>query len=115
MVLTVRTFRKVWYRSKPIGAAELTMKAMEDRGLLTVEPGRLVFQGRKQTVEITGVTEVFSANHGRDFINRWITVSYGGGKTALFVDGSLLGWGGILGGNKRLRRAIEEAVGLAQP
>lgn len=113
MVDTVRTFRSVWYRSRPIGNTEVTMKAMEDRGSLTVEPGRLVFHGSKATVEVTGISDVSSARHGRDFINRWITVTYGDDQTALFVDGSLLGWGGILGGNKKLRRAIEEAVGLA--
>jgi hypothetical protein len=113
MLETVRNFRLVWYRSRPIEATELTMKAMEDRGSLTVEPGRLVFHGRKQTVEITGISDISADRHGRDFINRWITITYGDGNTALFVDGSLMGWGGILGGNKKLRRAIEAAVGLA--
>lgn len=86
------------------------MKGMEDRGSLVISPGKLVFQGRQKTVEITNITDVSAKRAGRDFVNRWITVTYGDGQTAMFVDGRMLGWSGILGGNKRLREAIEQAA-----
>ena len=105
-----QTFSMVWYRSRPIGSLELTMKGMEDRGSLRVSPGKLVFHGKKGTVEISNISDVSTKRHGRDFVNRWITVSYGGGQTALFVDGAMLGWAGILGGNKRLHAAIDAAA-----
>jgi hypothetical protein len=66
---------------------------MEDRGSLTVSPGKLVFHGKTGTVEISDISNVSTKRHGLDFVNRWITVSYGGGQTALFVDGTMLGWG----------------------
>ena len=103
-------FKGVWYRSQPVGTREVTMKAMEDRGTLTISPGKLVFQGAKDTLEITDVSDVSAKRHGRDIINRWITVTYRDGRTAMFVDGRLLGWSGLLGGNARLRKAIEQVT-----
>jgi hypothetical protein len=106
-----KTFANVWYRTTPVGGREVTMKAMEDRGELTVGPGKLVFTGKKKTVEITDIRSVTALRAGRDFINRWIVVTYGAdGDEARFVDGRLLGWAGILGGNTRLRAAIEAAA-----
>jgi hypothetical protein len=86
------------------------MKAMEDRGTLAISPGRLVFHGPKKSLDITGISEVSAKRHGRDIVNRWITVTYEDGRTAMFVDGRLLGWSGLLGGNKRLLQAIEQAA-----
>jgi hypothetical protein len=105
-----RTFDSVWYRSQPLRATEPALKAMEDRGSLVVSRGKLRFRGKVKEIEITDIHDVSANRHGRDFINRWVTVTYGGGKTAMFVDGGLLGWKGILGGNKRLREAIEQTV-----
>lgn len=105
-----RTFPTVWYRSQPLRLAEPALKAMEDRGSLVVAAGKLVFRGTLKELEITDIENVTAHRHGRDFVNRWITVTYGDGKTAMFVDGGLLGWRGILGGNRRLREAIEQAA-----
>lgn len=106
--MKTRTFQKVWYRSRPVGGTELTMKAMEVRGSLTVAPDRLEFRGAKHSVDITNVKEVSAKRAGRDFINRWI--ANGDGQIAMFVDGRLLRWSGILGGNRRLPRAIEQSA-----
>lgn len=38
-----KIFTNVWYRSDPVGFRDLTLKAMEDRGTLSVRPGALVF------------------------------------------------------------------------
>ena len=108
--MATTTLRSVWFRSKPVGNTEVTMKAMEDRGTLTISPGKLVFDGAKRNLEITGISEISAKRHGRDIVNRWITVTYGDGQTAMFVDGRLLGWSGLLGGNKRLLKAIEQAT-----
>jgi hypothetical protein len=104
------TFEKVWYRAQPLGGAELTMKAMTDRGSLTIGQGRLEFRGAKKHVDVTDIKGVSMQRAGRDFVNRWVTVTYGDGQTAMFVDGRLLGWSGIFGGNKRLLKVIEQAI-----
>lgn len=108
--METRTFSNVWYRSQPLGLGEVTVKAMEDHGSLTVAPGRLEFRGAKKRIDVTDVKGVSATRAGRDFVNRWITVTYGDGQIAMFVDGRLLGWSGVFGGNKRLLRAIEHAV-----
>lgn len=105
-----RTFSTIWYRSQPLRLAEPALKAMEDRGSLVVSPGKLLFRGNVKEVEITDIDNVSAHRHGRDFINRWVTVTYGNGNTAMFVDGGLLGWSGIFGGNRKLREAIEQAT-----
>lgn len=105
------TFSKVWYRSGPLGGGELTMKAMQDTGTLTVEPGEITFVGKKSgTVELRDLKRVTAGRAGRDLVNRWVTVEHGDGQVAMFVDGGMLGWRGILGGNKKLRAAVEAAV-----
>lgn len=107
-----QTFAKVWYRSRPLTMKDVTMKGMEDSGSLAVEPGRLIFEGkRKGRVEITGMRTVSAQRAGRDFVNRWITIDYGDNQVAMFVDAGMLGWSGILGGNKRLLATIQEAAG----
>ena len=58
---------------------------------------------------ITNVRAVSYGKQGRDFVNNWVKVEYGDGSapsSAYFADGSLLGWGGILGGTKRILDAI---------
>jgi hypothetical protein len=91
---------------------DVTMKGMEDSGSLTVEPGRLLFEGkRKGRIEIIGMRSVSAQRAGRDFVNKWITIEYGNNQVAMFVDAGLLGWSGILGGNKRLLATIQEAAG----
>jgi hypothetical protein len=108
--LETTTFKGVWFRSRPVGNREVTMKAMEARGTLAISPGKLVFHSPKTNLDITGISDVSAQRHGRDIINRWITVTYEDGRSAMFVDGRLLGWSGLLGGNKRLLEAIEQAA-----
>lgn len=109
------TFGRVWYRSRPVGLGEPTMKAMEDSGTLDIGPGVVRFEGRKKgTVEIRDIRRVSVRRGGRDFVNRWIWVEYGDGHVAMFVDGRWAGWGGILGGNKRLLAALEHALAATE-
>ncbi len=108
-------FTKVWYRSKPLGVGEMTVKAMEDSGSLTVEPGYIRFDGKKGKVEIRDIKQVSAAKSGRDFVNKWTTIEYGDGKIAMFVDAKMLGWSGILGGNTRLFTALQSTAGAVRP
>ena len=104
-------FAKVWYRSKPLGVGEITLKAMEDSGSLTAEPGSIRFDGKKKgTIEIRDIKRVSAATAGRDFVNKWVTVEYGADQVAMFVNAGMLGWSGILGGNRKLLAALESAV-----
>jgi hypothetical protein len=39
-------------------------------------------------------------------VNNWVKIDYQKGKTAFFADGSWLGWGGILGGTRKILDAV---------
>lgn len=90
------TFPTVWYRSAPPQLADLEVVAWEDRGTLRVEPGLVHFAGRRGTVELRGLRRVVAARAGADIVNTWIVVEDEGGRRAMFVEGSLLGWRGRL-------------------
>jgi hypothetical protein len=104
-----RTFDKVWYLPDENRWADLNPVAFNDVGRLIVHSDSIVFQGRHETVVITQIRRVSYGKQGRDFVNNWVKIEYGDGptlSTAFFADGSLLGWGGVLGGNKRILRAV---------
>jgi hypothetical protein len=102
-------FKPVWYRSRALTLTNPTVMAIEDRGSLQVSEGCLRFQGKKETIEITGIEKISAKRAGRDIVNKWIVIEYSGSRVAMFVDGGYLGWRGILGGNKRLLEAILNA------
>lgn len=104
-----QTFPKVWYRSRPLKMKDASLKAMEDSGTLTVEPGHLHFTGKKGEIDISEIHRVSSERKGRDFVNRWASVEYGDGRLAMFVDARVLGWAGMFGGNKKLYEVIRQA------
>jgi hypothetical protein len=105
------TFKTVWFRSEPL--AKRSMKSMEDRGTLTVEPGVVTFRGHKiGTLVLRNITGVTVGTAGRDAMNNWVTVRYGFGQTAMFADGGMIGWRGILGGNNKLADTIRDAAGM---
>jgi hypothetical protein len=94
--------KNVWYRSTP-------GSRIEDRGTVTVEGGNLTFTGKKGTVS----GRVLAAGTRSAGFNNWIKATYeSDGQTgeAFFLIKDLLGWGGMLGGNKELREALEAAV-----
>jgi hypothetical protein len=92
----------VWYRS----SAGVGIPAYEDRGELAIEQGTIKFAGKKQSVS----GRIRSVGRQQMGMNRWVHVRYeNDGKTrdSYFMDSGLLGWAGILGGNKRLAEKLE--------
>jgi hypothetical protein len=90
---------------------DLNPIAFRDSGKLMISDGLIEFQGKKGKVEIRDIKRVSFGKQGRDFVNNWVKVEYGGYpviSTAFFADGSGLVWGGIFGGTKRILDAIED-------
>jgi len=108
--MTKSTFGKVWYLPEENRWRDKNMLAMRDAGALIVEEGSLEFQGRKETIHITDIKQVSYGKQGRDAVNNWVKIEYGEGKQAYFADGSLLGWGGLFGGTKRILEAVRRAT-----
>jgi len=76
---------------------------------VTVENGSFSFAGRKGTV----AGPVLWAGTRSAGFNNWVKATYeANGQThdAFFLVKDLLGWGGMLGGNKELREALEAAA-----
>jgi hypothetical protein len=111
-----QTFKSVWYRPHGTGLEDIAkMKAMTDRGSLDVSPGRLHFEGKWTSLDVTDIERISLGRSGKDFINTWVTLEYAGGRTAQFADGGNLGWSGILGGTRKLMRAIESIAMERRP
>lgn len=94
--------KNVWYRSTP-------GNVIEDRGAVTVEGDTFSFEGKKGTVK----GRVLAAETRSVGFKNWIKATYdAGGETreAFFLVKDLLGWGGMLGGNRDLREALEAAA-----
>jgi hypothetical protein len=82
------------------------MLAFRDSGKLIVYEDSLEFTGKKGQVKISDIKRVTIGKQGRDFVNNWVKVEYGTDGKAYFADGSLLGWGGILGGTQSIYTAL---------
>jgi hypothetical protein len=94
--------KNVWYRSTP-------GSRIEDRGTVTVEGRTFSFAGRKGTV----AGRVLEAGTRSAGFNNWVKATYeadGGTREAFFLVKDLLGWAGMLGGNRELREALEAAA-----
>jgi len=94
--------KNVWYRSTP-------GSWIQDRGTVTVENGTLSFTGRKGTVS----GRVSSAQTRSVGFSNWVKATYeaeGETRDAYFLVKDLLGWGGMLGGNRELREALKAAA-----
>jgi hypothetical protein len=94
--------KNVWYRSTP-------GSRIEDRGTVTVEGGSLTFAGKKGTV----AGRVLQAGTRSAGFSNWVKATYeadGAQGDAFFLVRDLLGWGGLIGGNKELREALEAAA-----
>jgi hypothetical protein len=99
-------FAKVWYLPDENRWRDMNLLAFRDTGELILHEKTMEFRGRKETVVITQVQSVSYGRQGRD---NWVRVEYGESPTpsvAYFADGSMLGWGGILGGTKRILEAV---------
>jgi hypothetical protein len=100
------TFKSVWYLPEENRWRDLQVMAMRDRGTPIVSDRGAEFIGGRGRVAIGDLKSVHFGKQGRDFVNNWVRVDYGDGRTAFFADGSGLGWGGVLGGTRRIFEAI---------
>ena len=95
---------RVWYRSS---AGWFSIPAFERRGSLTIENGTIWFAGKEQGFS----GRIRSVARKRMGMNRWVHVRYetdGEVRDAYFLDSGLLGWAGVLGGNRRLAEAAAD-------
>jgi hypothetical protein len=108
--MVTQTFNNVWYLPDENTWEEFNLMAYRDVGRLIIGEDSLEFQGKKERIVITGVRRVSYGKQGRDFINNWAKIEYGDPatvSTVYFADGSLLGWGGIFGGTKKIYTALQ--------
>jgi len=94
--------KSVWYRS----SSGVGVPAYEDRGELTIEQGTIRFAGKKRSV----LGRIRSVGRQQMGTNRWVHVRYesdGETRDSYFMDSGLLGWAGVLGGNRRLAEELE--------
>jgi hypothetical protein len=109
-------FEKVWYRPDESRWSELELVAFRDSGRLVVRADSLEFYGKSGQVRVADARSFALVKQGRDFINDWVRVEYGDPSnpaTAFFADGSWFGWGGILGGTRRIYEAVRHLAGSA--
>jgi hypothetical protein len=104
-------FENVWYRPDESRWRDMDFVAYRDAGRLVVRADSLEFYGKAAGVlRVAGVRGVSIVKQGRDFINDWVRIEYGEAAatpaTAFFADGSWLGWGGVLGGTRRIYEAV---------
>ncbi|MCA1614902.1 MAG: hypothetical protein LC800_12365 [Acidobacteria bacterium] len=102
-------FENVWYRPAESRWSDMEFVAYRDAGRLVVRADSLEFYGKAGRAVVAGVRGVAVVKQGRDFINDWVRIEYGDAATpatAFFADGSWLGWGGILGGTRRIYEAV---------
>ena len=108
--MATQTFDNVWYLPDENRWRDMNLLAFRDAGKLIVGEDSLEFRGKKEKVVIANVRHISYGKQGRDFVNNWVRIEYGDApttSTAFFADGSLLGWGGIFGGTKRILAAVQ--------
>jgi hypothetical protein len=109
--MDTQTFDKVWYLCGDSFWRIFRLIAYQDVGTLTVSDTKLEFKGEKRTVVIEAILDVTYGKQGRDFVNNWVKVEYeiqGSRHKAFFADGGSLGWGGVLGGTKRMFEVVRQ-------
>jgi len=108
--VAAQTFHGVWYLPHENRWRDMNLLAFRDIGQLTVGEDSLEFLGRKEKVVTTNVRRISYGKQGRDFVNNWVRIEYGDAphtSTAFFADGRFLGWGGLLGGTRRILAAVQ--------
>ena len=109
-------FENVWYRPDESRWRDMELVAFKDSGRLVVRADSLEYYGKSGHVHVTNARSVTLTKQGRDFINDWVRIEYGDAAapaTALFADGSWLGWGGVLGGTRRIYEAVRHLARTA--
>jgi hypothetical protein len=111
-----QVFNSVWFLPSENTWQAGNLLAFRDVGRLTIGGGGLVFEGQKGRVAISRVQRLSIGKQGRDFMNDWVKVEYGDPphlSSVYFADGSLLGWGGLLGGTRRIFSVVQQMIAAA--
>jgi hypothetical protein len=109
-----QVFEPVWYLPSENRWRDRNPLAFRDVGRLVVSEHAIAYQGRGYRFVASHIRSVSIGKQGRDFINDWVKVEYGPGPTpatAFFADGRWLGWGGVLGGTKKILVAVLGTLG----
>ncbi len=107
----MQEFRNVWLRESKANMTSLL--AMQDIGVLQVSEGLISYQGKKYNFNINKLVAIEFTQQGADFVNKWVKMVFDsaeGQRSVYIKDGSLLGWGGIFGGTKKLYEVIRAAL-----
>lgn len=89
------------------------MAAFRDIGRLMIHSGGFGFQGKKNQLAGRALHQVWLSKQGWDFINTWVRVEYGQAPDFTIIwlaDGTLLGWGGLFGGTRRIAAALQSLI-----
>ena len=108
-----QTFSDVWYLPSGKAWGNFDLLTARDRGMLIVHENWLEFHGQKHRVYIRNVQSINFGKQSKDTINDWVSVKYGANPpyaTAWFADGSLFGWGSLLGRSKRIFAAVQDLL-----
>ena len=105
--MSERRFENVWYLPSENKGKDYRPIAFRDTGELVISEGEIRFRGKKWAFSIPSIRRISFGKQGWDFVNKWVKVEYEGG-VAFFADGSAFGWGGFLGGNKKLYSVLKQ-------
>ena len=99
----------VWYRTDG--------KHGQNNGTLAVDGQQVTFTGKHGTTDMSHVLELGSKKVGL-YGQMWAAIRYeedGAPHNAYFADRRILGWKGMLGGNKAIVDALRAAFPQAPP
>jgi len=105
-----KEFKNVWYLSKQLTWEDFSLFPYQRSATLRLKQGYLEVVCGDEIINISNIKHISIGKQGRDFVNDWVKIDYGDKKTAYFADGSVLGWGGIIGGTNRIFEAIKQHI-----
>ena len=111
--MKIQRFHPVWYLPQENKDLYLNILAGRVTGKLEVRADSIQFSSGNQNVVITNILRVTFGKQGSDFVNDWVKIEYGPSadpsaspSVAYFADASFFGWGGLLGGTKKIFDAV---------
>ena len=108
-----KTFKKTWLTHD---APRASLKPKRSVGTLRIDAHGLSFESSKETLTIPRerLEQRGFGKSGSDFVNNWVKVGYldetGTPREIYLNDGRFLGWGGVLGGAKKIDAAVQAVI-----
>jgi hypothetical protein len=108
-----KTFKKTWLTHD---APKASLKPKRSVGTLRIDAHGLSFESRTEswTISTERLKQRGFGKSGSDFVNKWVKVGYvdesGKSRDIYLNDGRFLGWGGVLGGAKKIDAAVQEVI-----